>query len=154
MARTARDQTGHKGMAGAGQTAAGRHRSAVAQGGNEGEGAAFSTPGGKHRATTADGPFIPVEVAYATPQRQLLIPLEVSVGTTALEAVRQSGILREFPQIDPENDPMGIFSSQLNGKDWPLPGDYRLQENDRVEIYRPLLVDPRQARLARAGKKA
>ena len=99
------------------------------------------------------GAAILVEVAYATPERQLIIPLEVAVGTTALDAVRQSGIVREFPAIDIENDPMGIFSDPLNGKDWPLPADYLLQPKDRVEIYRPLQVDPKQARLARARKK-
>lgn len=97
---------------------------------------------------------IQVEVAYATPDRQLIIPMQVPIGTTALDAVRQSGITREFPAIDLENDPMGIFSNPLNGKDWPLPGEYWLQEMDRVEIYRPLVIDPKQARLARARKKA
>ena len=98
--------------------------------------------------------LIPVEVAYATPERQLIVQLEVPVGTTAMEAARQSGITDEFPQIDLNNDPMGIFSCLMNGKDYPLPQDYQLVAHDRVEIYRPLLIDPKQARLARAKKKA
>lgn len=96
---------------------------------------------------------IEVEVAYATPDRQRLLELQVPVGTTALEAVRRSGIAEEFPGIDLDNDPMGIFSVLLNGKDKPLPADYVLQPRDRVEIYRPLEIDPKEARLARARKK-
>ena len=94
---------------------------------------------------------IPVEVAYATPARQLIIPLRVPVGTTALEAVKLSGIVEEFPQIDLENDPMGIFSEILDGKSRPTPAEYELQIRDRVEIYRPLTIDPKAARRARAN---
>ena len=97
---------------------------------------------------------VPVEVAFGTPDRQVLISLEVSRGTTAMEAAQKSGITREFPAIDLENDPMGIFSNLLNGKDWPLPSDYVLQPGDRVEIYRPLQIDPKQARLKRADKES
>ena len=104
---------------------------------------------------TVDGraQTIDVEVAYATPERQLIIPLQVAVGTTALEAVLRSGICAEFATIDPDNDPMGIFSNRLDGKAWPTPAEYRLQQGDRVEIYRPLRIDPKQARLQRAGRK-
>lgn len=100
-----------------------------------------------------DEEIIIVEVAYATPERQLIIPLEVPRGTTAYEAVLRSGICKEFPGIDPEGDPMGIFSNRLDGKGWPTPREYQLQPRDRVEIYRPLQVDPKQARLQRAGRK-
>ena len=93
---------------------------------------------------------IPVEVAYATPARQLIIALEVPLGTTAYEAVIQSGITEEFAEIDIEKDPMGIFSKLLDGKGKPLPKDCQLQARDRVEIYRPLIIDPKQARLQRA----
>lgn len=95
--------------------------------------------------------LITVEVAYATEQRQLIIPLQVPRGTSAYEAVLQSGIVTEFPQIDVEQDPMGIFSRRLDGKVLPLPAEYLLQDKDRVEIYRPLLIDPKQARVKRAG---
>jgi putative ubiquitin-RnfH superfamily antitoxin RatB of RatAB toxin-antitoxin module len=97
--------------------------------------------------------LISVEVAYALPDRQSLIALQVTEGTTALEAVRQSGIADEFSTIDLQHDPMGIFSNLLNGKDWPLPSEYVMQPGDRVEIYRQLQIDPKQARLARARKK-
>lgn len=97
--------------------------------------------------------LIDVEVAYATPEKQRIISLKVTSGTTAYDAVVKSGIVEEFPQIDVESDPMGIFSEVLDGKKRPLPAEYVLGERDRVEIYRPLIIDPKQARLARAAKK-
>ncbi len=98
--------------------------------------------------------MILVEVAYATPQKQLILELRVKTGTTALEAAVQSGITNEFPDINLEKDAMGIFSSLLDGKDYPLPDEYELQPRDRVEIYRPLIIDPKQARSDRAKKRA
>lgn len=96
--------------------------------------------------------MIDVEVAYATPAKQLIIPLSVPVGTTAYEAVLLSGIQNEFEGISPDKDPMGIFSKLLDGKTRPTPRQYVLQSRDRVEIYRPLLIDPKQARLKRAAR--
>lgn len=96
--------------------------------------------------------LIDVEVAYATPAKQLIIPLSVPVGTTAYDAVLLSGILNEFEGINPDKDPMGIFSKLLDGKTRSTPRQYVLQSRDRLEIYRPLLIDPKQARLKRAGK--
>lgn len=95
---------------------------------------------------------IPVEVAYARPERQRLISLSVTRGCTALEAVQLSGILQEFPEIEPAKARMGVFSNILDGRMKPLPGDYELEAGDRVEIYRPLVLDPKQARLQRAKK--
>lgn len=97
--------------------------------------------------------MIRVEVVYALPMQQRLIALDVPAGTTALEAVRRSGILEEFPQIVPESASLGIFSRLLDGKSMPAPQDYVLKALDRVEIYRPLLIDPKQARLRRAARK-
>ena len=93
-----------------------------------------------------------VEVAYALSGHQEIVRLEVEQGTTAYEAVLQSGLCARFPMINIDSDTMGIFSRVLNGKEWPTPDKYILQENDRVEIYRPLIMDPKQARLARAAK--
>jgi uncharacterized protein len=93
-----------------------------------------------------------VEVAYALPQKQKIIQLYVLPGTTALEAVKQSGIINEFPMIDLETAMMGVFSQLLDGSANPLPVDYVLRSRDRVEIYRPLQIDPKQARLARAAR--
>lgn len=90
-----------------------------------------------------------VEVAYATPEKQQIIALDVADGTTALEAVHQSGIKDVFPEIDPDGDSMGIF-----GKVIKSPAEHPLRDGDRVEIYRPLKIDPKQARLNRAKKKS
>lgn len=97
--------------------------------------------------------LIDVEVAYATPERQKIIALQVPVGTTAYEAVLSSGIVELFPQIDLNKDSMGIFSQLMDGKKLPLAAEYILENRDRVEIYRPLQIDPKQARLERATKK-
>ncbi len=97
--------------------------------------------------------MIPVEVVYALPQRQRLLQLEVEPGSSALQAVQQSGILTEFSEIDLTTASLGVFSRLLDGHTLPLPADYRVKPHDRIEIYRPLLVDPKQARLRRAAKK-
>jgi putative ubiquitin-RnfH superfamily antitoxin RatB of RatAB toxin-antitoxin module len=96
--------------------------------------------------------LIIVEVAYALPQRQRIISFKVKKGCSALEAVRQSGIVNDFPEIDPDTADLGIFAKNLDGKALPLPGEYELRERDRVEIYRPLLADPKEARAKRAAK--
>jgi hypothetical protein len=96
--------------------------------------------------------FIEVEVVYATPTRQLLVALKVPVGTTAYEAAEQSNIVSEFPEIKLSTIAMGIFSKPLDGKGRPTPKEYALRPRDRVELYRPLIIDPKQARLARAEK--
>jgi uncharacterized protein len=95
-------------------------------------------------------PLIKVEVAYATPARQLIVPLEVPLGTTALETVKRSNIAAEFSEINIKKDPMGIFSKPLDGKGRPTPDEYAMCAGDRVEIYRPLIIDPKAARLDRA----
>lgn len=95
---------------------------------------------------------ISVEVAYALPTRQRIKAFKVAKGCTALDAVKQSGITREFPEIDLDQADMGIFAKNLDGKTLPLPGDYLLREGDRVEIYRPLQADPKAARQQRAAK--
>ena len=94
-----------------------------------------------------DGITISVEVAYATPGRQVVIPVDVPPGTTAVEAIERSGICQQFPDIDPISARIGIFGHVVQ---W----DQELQEQDRVEIYRPLLVDPKEVRrkLALEGK--
>jgi len=89
-----------------------------------------------------------VEVAYARPDKQQILSVRVPEGTTVLEAVKLSGITRAFPEIDPEAIDMGIFGKVIKN-----PAGQELQEGDRVELYRPLKVDPKQARLNRARKK-
>lgn len=95
---------------------------------------------------------IEVEVAWATPERQRIVRLEVPRGTTAREAVKQSGIVDEFPEIDLETAVMGIFSRKLDGKRAPAPGEYVLKPRDRIEIYRPLRITPMEARKLRAAR--
>jgi len=90
-----------------------------------------------------------VEVAYARPDKQQIVPVAVPQGTTALEAARLSGIVDMFPELDLDATDMGIFGKMIKE-----PGAHELRQGDRVELYRPLKIDPKQARLNRAKKKA
>lgn len=101
---------------------------------------------------TEAGGSITVEVCYALPGDQVIRSLQIAPGTTALEAVKRSGLAEAFPGHAILDADMGIFSQPLDGKLRPLPTDCVLQAGDRVEIYRPLVIDPKQARLARAAK--
>ena len=94
--------------------------------------------------------MITVEVVYVLPDKQKLIKLDVAAGTTALQAVEQSGIVQSFPEIDLASCKMGIFSQVLGTKGLPGPDAYQLQNRDRVEIYRPLIADPKEVRRRRA----
>jgi putative ubiquitin-RnfH superfamily antitoxin RatB of RatAB toxin-antitoxin module len=88
---------------------------------------------------------IQVEVAYALPDKQVILALEVAAGTTALEAAQQSGVTDKFAGIDLDNAKMGIFGKVVAPQQV-------LQEGDRVEIYRPLIADPKEVRKARAAR--
>lgn len=90
---------------------------------------------------------IDVEVAYALPGQQFLLRVAVPEGATAAEAIERSGVLLRFPEIELANASIGIFSHVI--KD---PQAYRLRAGDRVEIYRPLIIDPKEARARRARK--
>ena len=92
--------------------------------------------------------MIQVAVAYARPARQEIVPVNVPDGTTALEAAQLSGISDIFPEIDPDTIDMGVFGKVI--KD---PAAHELREGDRVELYRPLKINQKQARLNRAKKK-
>jgi putative ubiquitin-RnfH superfamily antitoxin RatB of RatAB toxin-antitoxin module len=87
-----------------------------------------------------------VEVAYARPDTQVILSLDVDESATVKEAIVMSGILEQFPEIDLEKNKVGIF-----GKLTKL--DQTLREKDRVEIYRPLIADPKASRKKRAEKK-
>lgn len=97
---------------------------------------------------------IMVEVAIALPERQEILTLTVARGCTATEAVELSGFRDKYREAlgNTESLALGIFSRPLNGVELPLPVDYVLEEHDRVEIYRPLAKDPKQARRERAAK--
>ncbi|UTW46537.1 RnfH family protein [bacterium SCSIO 12696] len=96
--------------------------------------------------------LITVEVAYALPERQKIIEFQVEQGTTAVEAVRASGILELFPDIDVDTAKMGVFGQALGTKGLKPAVEYELQPRDRVEIYRPLTADPKEVRRRRAEK--
>lgn len=88
---------------------------------------------------------IRVEVAYATPEKQQLLGLEVPEGCTVAEAIERSGIRAEFPDMVLDPRAVGIFSMKVSM-------EHRLRSGDRVEIYRPLLADPKEIRRQRALK--
>lgn len=95
---------------------------------------------------------IAVEVVYALPHEQRLIRLLVEPGTTAAEALVRSGIPEEYPEVDPATAKMGIFGQALGTKVLGMPDEYVLKPGDRVEVYRPLIADPKEARKQRAEK--
>ncbi|MFN3714701.1 MAG: RnfH family protein [Alcanivoracaceae bacterium] len=92
----------------------------------------------------SDG-LINVEVVFALPERQKVISLRVAEGTTVFEAVQQSGITGHFPELDIERATLGVF-----GKVEASPKTRLLIDGERVEIYRPLIIDPKDNRKARA----
>ncbi|MEE4463675.1 RnfH family protein [Azotobacter chroococcum] len=96
-----------------------------------------------------DRQSIAVEVVYALADRQKLVGLSVPRGTTVREAALRSGLDRDFPGLDLANSPLGIF-----GKVVARPEERVLEEGERVEIYRPLIADPKEVRRQRAAKAA
>ncbi|HEU4374944.1 MAG TPA: RnfH family protein [Telluria sp.] len=90
--------------------------------------------------------LLTVTLCYATPAAEILRELRVAPGTTLGEAISASGLLAELPGFDLATDPVGIF-----GKKKPL--DTLLREHDRIELYRPLVADPKDSRRRRAQKK-
>lgn len=88
---------------------------------------------------------IPVEVAYALPEKQEIVMLEVQPGTTAREAVLQSGLERHFPGLDLNGAKLGIFGKAIKDSQ-------QLRAGDRVEIYRELIADPKEVRKRRAAE--
>jgi len=94
--------------------------------------------------TTEQEPFA-VDVIYALPKQQKIISVMVKPGCTFIEAVKQSDICAFFPQIDLATVKLGVFSRQAKHDEVLLPGQ-------RVEIYRPLIADPKDVRRKRAEK--
>ena len=86
---------------------------------------------------------VTVEVACATAERQCVLRLCLPAGSTVMQAVEQSGILRELPEVEFDPAQLGVFSRRV------APDDV-LHDGDRVEIYRPLTLDPKDARRRRA----
>ena len=90
--------------------------------------------------------LLEVSVCYATPQRRFLRPMEVEQGTTIGQAIQRSGVLAEFPEINLVTQPVGIYAKKKTL-------DTVLRARDRIEIYRPLVADPKDSRRQRAAKK-
>ncbi|MGH8511880.1 MAG: RnfH family protein [Gammaproteobacteria bacterium] len=96
-------------------------------------------PGGNASADIA------IRVAYATREEQVIVELAVPDGTTIQEAIERSGILKRYPDIDLRRQGVGVF-----GQARTL--DYCPRTGDRIEIYRPLALDPKEARRKRKNK--
>lgn len=92
---------------------------------------------------------IVVEVVYALADKQKLLSLSVPAGTTVREAALRSGLDAHFPGLDLQTAPLGVF-----GKAVAKPDERVLEEGERVEIYRPLIADPKEVRKQRAARAA
>lgn len=86
-----------------------------------------------------------VEVVYALPAGEDCVALELPAGATALDALRASGILERHPEIDLRRHRLGIYGKAVTAQ-------APLADGDRVEVYRPLVLDPKEARRRRALK--
>lgn len=86
---------------------------------------------------------INIEIVYALPDEQTLLKKAVPDGTTVMAAVETSGLLEKYPQLDLSAVKLGIFGKLTKG-------DTVLRDRDRIEIYRPLLADPKEVRRRRA----
>jgi putative ubiquitin-RnfH superfamily antitoxin RatB of RatAB toxin-antitoxin module len=88
---------------------------------------------------------IHIEVVYALADRQDVIPLTLAAGTTLKQAVEGSGLMEKYPDIDTVKGKFGIYSKLAKP-------DTVLRDRDRVEIYRPLIADPKEVRKQRAAE--
>jgi uncharacterized protein len=86
-----------------------------------------------------------IEVIYALPDGQYQVTLRVPIGTTGVAALQDSGLLKKFPEIDLQRQRIGVFGKLVKP-------DYVLEDGQRLEIYRPLVRDPKLARRERAAR--
>ncbi|SDQ36545.1 hypothetical protein SAMN05216487_1396 [Pseudomonas sp. UC 17F4] len=93
--------------------------------------------------------LLTVEVVYAVAERQVLLSVEVPAGATINEAVKLSGIAAHFPEADIQACPVGVFGRVIAN-----PEAHKVEVGDRIELYRPLLADPKEVRKQRAAKVA
>lgn len=93
---------------------------------------------------TGKGDLIGVEVAYALPDQQVMLAVDVAPESTIEAAIRESGLLERFPEIDLEQNRVGVFGKLAKLSD-------SLRAGDRIEIYRPLIADPKEVRRRRAA---
>ncbi|WP_432218555.1 RnfH family protein [Pseudomonas kribbensis] len=94
-------------------------------------------------------PVIEIEVVYAAVDRQVLRTISVAEGSTVRAALSASGIDGDFPELDLAGCPVGVFGKVIADPDVRV-----VQAGDRLEIYRPLLADPKEVRRLRAAKAA
>jgi putative ubiquitin-RnfH superfamily antitoxin RatB of RatAB toxin-antitoxin module len=89
--------------------------------------------------------WIDIEVAYGTPAKQVVLLVRLGRGTSVEQAIRRSGVLQHFPEIDLARNAVAIFGNRVRLTDV-------VDEGDRLEIYRPLACDPKRVRHQRADK--
>ncbi len=89
--------------------------------------------------------LISIEVVYPLPQKQEIFSVKLPVGATVRQAIEVSGVLQKYPEIDLTKNKLGVFA-KLTKPDAPL------RDQDRVEIYRPLIADPKEVRKQRAAE--
>lgn len=98
--------------------------------------------------SSEQGPCMPqVEVIYATPQQQELLTLTVAEGATIADCIQQSGVLQQHQELDISTMKVGIFSQVK-------PMSQTVVDGDRIEIYRPLIADPKAVRRKKAEQAA
>jgi putative ubiquitin-RnfH superfamily antitoxin RatB of RatAB toxin-antitoxin module len=88
---------------------------------------------------------IDIEVAYARAEKQRIVSMQVAVGSAVRDVLDSSGLATEFPELDIKNCPVGVFGHEISD-------DYVIRDGDRIEIYRPLKRDPREARRELAAR--
>ncbi|MBM7074412.1 RnfH family protein [Shewanella sp. 202IG2-18] len=86
-----------------------------------------------------------VDVVYALPKQQKILQVKVNSGTTAIEVLKLSNLVTFFPEIDLESVKLGVFSNLVKH-------DRVIEPGDRLEVYRPLIADPKDVRRRRAEK--
>jgi putative ubiquitin-RnfH superfamily antitoxin RatB of RatAB toxin-antitoxin module len=84
-----------------------------------------------------------IEIVYALPEQQTLLSVQVPEGSTVADGVTLSGILERHPDIDFARSKLGLFGKLSKA-------DALLRDHDRIEIYRPLIADPKEVRRQRA----
>ena len=89
--------------------------------------------------------LIRIEVVYALPTRQAVVKLRLPARSTVWAAIEASGLLQKYPEIDLEKNKLGVFAKLVKV-------DTILRDQDRVEIYRPLIADPKEVRKKRAAE--
>lgn len=88
---------------------------------------------------------ISVEVVYPLPQKQEIFTVRLAVGATVRQAIEASGVQQKYPEIDLTKNKLGVFAKLVKP-------DALLRDKDRVEIYRPLIADPKEVRKQRAAE--